>query len=163
MSPKSLGIKMRNKTKAYSVAMAAILALVVQTNEAGKGEDTMTANGTFEVKLTPQEDEGFPAGRMLIDKTFSGDLSGTGLGQMISKRTESGVAVYHAVEEFSGELKGKQGGFTLIHSGYMDSEAQSLEVTILDGSGSGELAGISGAMLITQDDSGHQYELHYEL
>lgn len=123
----------------------------------------MTAKGTFEVKLTPQEDAGFPAGRMVIDKTFEGDMSGTGRGQMISKRTDSGVAVYHAVEEFAGELAGKRGGFTLIHSGYMDSNSQSLEITILAGSGSGELAGISGAMLITQDDGGHQYELHYEM
>jgi len=48
----------------------------------------MSANGTFEVELTPQDDPGFPAGRMQIKKTYLGDMSGSGIGQMISKRTE---------------------------------------------------------------------------
>ena len=36
--------------------------------------------------LTPQEDAASPAGRMLISKTYRGDLKGAGVGQMISKR-----------------------------------------------------------------------------
>jgi len=123
----------------------------------------MSANGIFEVDLTPQEDVGFPAGRMLIRKTYVGDMSGSGIGQMISKRTESGTAVYYAIEEFSGSVKGKNGDFTLVHNGHMSDESQSLEVTVLEGSGSGELQNISGSMAITQDANGHRYELAYEL
>lgn len=123
----------------------------------------MPASGTFEVKLTPAEDADFPAGRMLISKVYSGDLQGHGTGQMLSKRTGDGTAIYYAVEEFSGTLMGKQGGFTLLHEGYMSEDAQSLDVAILAGSGSGELANITGAMLITQDQAGHAYELTFEL
>ena len=123
----------------------------------------MLANGTFEVDLKPQEDVGFPVGRMLITKTYLGDLSGSGIGQMISKRTENGTAVYCAIEEFSGSVKGKNGGFTLVHKGLMSKESQSLEVTILEGSGSGELQNISGSMQIVQDANGHRYELAFEL
>ena len=82
---------------------------------------------------------------------------------MISKRTESGVAVYYAVEEFSGSVKGKNGTFTLIHKGYMSKESQSLEVLVLEGSGSGEFESISGSMVITQGPNGHSYEFTYEL
>lgn len=123
----------------------------------------MSANGTFEVDLTPQQDEGFPAGRMLIKKTYQGDMDGSGTGQMISKRTESGAAIYHAIEEFSGSVNGKTGGFTLVHTGHMSKDSQSLEVNILEGSGSGELQDISGSMLIIQDANGHRYELTFEL
>ena len=123
----------------------------------------MSANGTFEVDLTPQEDTGFPAGRMLIQKTYLGDIKGTGTGQMISKRTENGAAVYYAIEELSGSVKGKTGEFTLVHKGHMSKKTQSLEVTILEGSGSGELQGISGSMLIIQDANGHRYEMKFEL
>ncbi len=126
-------------------------------------ETVMSANGTFEIQLTPQEDVEAPAGRMLIKKTYLGDMTGSGTGQMISKRTENGAAVYYAVEEFSGAVKGKSGGFTLLHKGHMNKESQSLEVTILEGSGSGELQSISGSMLIVQDASGHRYELTFEL
>ena len=122
-----------------------------------------TANGTFEVDLTPQEDIGSPAGRMLIQKTYLGDIKGTGTGQMISKRTENGAAVYYAIEEFSGSVKGRAGEFTLVHKGHMSQKTQSLEVTILEGSGNGELQGISGSMLIVQDANGHKYEMKFEL
>jgi hypothetical protein len=128
-----------------------------------KEEAAMSANGTFEVDLTPQEDLRSPAGRMLIKKTYLGDMNGSGIGQMISKRTENGTAVYYAIEEFSGSVKGKTGRFTLIHKGHMSKESQSLEVTILEGSGSGELQNISGSMLIIQDANGHRYELTFEL
>ena len=123
----------------------------------------MSASGTFEVELTPQEDSQAPAGRMLIKKAYKGDMNGSGIGQMISKRTECGTAVYFAIEEFTGSVKGKTGGFTLAHKGYMSKESQSLEVTVLDGSGSGELHDISGSMLIIQDADGHRYELTFEL
>ena len=123
----------------------------------------MTAKGIFEVDLQPQDDGDFPAGRMVIDKAYSGDVTGSGKGQMISKRTESGTAVYCAIEEFSGSVRGKSGSFTLVHKGRMSAESQSLDIEILEGSGSDELENISGSMAITQDADGHSYELVYEL
>ena len=123
----------------------------------------MSAKGTFEVNLTPQTDAVSPAGRMVIDKVYLGDIEGSGVGQMISKRTESGAAAYYAIEEFSGSVKGKRGAFTLMHQGHMSKEAQSLEVTILEGSGSGELESITGSMVIAQGANGHTYELKYNL
>ena len=126
-------------------------------------EAPMFASGTFEVELAPQEDLESPAGRMLVTKRYLGDMSGSGIGQMIGKRTENGAAVYYAIEEFSGSVNGRSGGFTLVHRGYMSGETQSLEVTVLEGSGSGELKNISGSMLIVQDANGHKYELTFEL
>jgi hypothetical protein len=123
----------------------------------------MSASGTVSVELTPQDDDGFSAGRMLIKKSYAGGLIAGGTGQMISKRTESGAAVYYAIEEVSGSLDGRKGSFTLVHKGYMDGESQALEITILRGSGTGELQSISGSMVITQDEDGHQYQLSWEL
>lgn len=134
----------------------------IKLNKKNKKEKPMSAEGLFEVNLLPQNDEN-PAGRMLIDKTYSGDLVGTGIGQMISKRTTEGSAVYYAIEEFSGQLNGKTGSFTLIHRGAMDKESQSLEVLILAGSGAGELSNISGTLQINQDNGTHSYLLDYEL
>ena len=123
----------------------------------------MSAKGSFSVELTPQGDGNFAAGRMIIDKSYTGDLEGTGTGQMISKRIENGAAVYFAIEEFVGTVGGKKGAFTLLHKGFMSSEEQLLEITILQGSGSGELAGIAGTLEITQEDGTHQYRLKYSL
>ncbi|MEO9484882.1 MAG: DUF3224 domain-containing protein [Ekhidna sp.] len=122
----------------------------------------MIAKGTFEIIMNPQTDEGVPAGRFTLDKTYQGDMVGKGLGQMISKRVEDGGAVYFAIEEFSGTVDGKKGEFTLAHKGFMDKNSQTLQIDILEGSGSDELATISGTLTITQADGVHHYELHYE-
>ncbi len=105
----------------------------------------MSVSGTFDVKLEPQSNQDAPAGRMTIFKSYTGGLSGKGVGQMISKRTEGGAAVYAAIEEFEGKVEGKAGSFTLFHNGYMSSSRQSLDVVIVEGSGTGELEGIQGA------------------
>ncbi len=123
----------------------------------------MIAKGTFEVDLTPISEDSHPAGRMTIDKVYSGDFVGKGVGQMLSKRTETGVSAYCAVEEVEGVLDGKSGGFTLIHNGVMSAESSSLEIIVLAGSGTGELTGISGKKEIVQSKEGHQYILTFSL
>ncbi|MCG7537555.1 DUF3224 domain-containing protein [Pseudoalteromonas sp. OOF1S-7] len=125
--------------------------------------NSMKAEGSFEVKLDPAKDEVAPAGRMLINKTYDGDVIGTGVGQMLSKRTESGVAVYSAIEEFVGSIEGKSGSFTLSHYGFMSKETQELKIEIVPGSGAGELASISGSLQIIQSEGKHSYILTYSL
>jgi len=120
------------------------------------------AKGSFSVKLEPQDD-GMPAGRMLLDKQYSGDFIGHGKGQMLSKRTPSGVAVYSAIEELSGQMSGLTGGFTLMHVGSMSSESQSLDIKIVDGSGTGDFENITGTLEIIQRDGEHYYQLNYQL
>lgn len=122
----------------------------------------MTATGTFEVQLESQSDDGFPAGRMTIHKTYSGGLIGTGIGQMLSKRTE-GESVYCAIEEFQGELDGKSGGFTLIHKGVMTANKEELSIVIVEGSGTGELSRITGEMKLDITESSHHYTLSYTM
>ena len=64
------------------------------------------ATGTFEVKLTPQNDgkpEDFPIGRMTIDKQIHGDLEATTKGQMLAFSTDvKGSAGYVAMERVTG-------------------------------------------------------------
>ena len=128
-----------------------------------KEEITMTVSGKFEIKMDPQTDLSAPAGRMTLSKQYSGGLIGTGIGQMISKRTENGASVYSAIEEFKGTLSGKDGAFTLFHTGFMSATKQELQVIIVEGSGSGELLGIKGELSIIQDKDQHKYELQYSL
>lgn len=121
----------------------------------------MIAKGSFSVTLEPQDSDVCPAGRLVINKEYQGDLTGSGKGQMISKRTEAGVSVYSAIEEVTAILAGKQGSFTLFHTGLMSSEESSLTVIIVDGSGAGELVGITGSCTIEMVDGGHFYTLNY--
>ena len=123
----------------------------------------MTVSGSFEIQLEPQQDDLAPAGRMLINKEYSGALVGKGIGQMISKRTEQGASVYSAIEEFTGTVEGKKGSFTLFHTGLMSATSQELNVLVVEGSGTEELSGITGKLSIHQNNGAHTYTFDYQL
>jgi len=126
------------------------------------------ASGTFEVTVTPegepQTTPGASLGAMSIDKTYSGDLVGQGVGRMLSAMTDvKGSAGYVAIERVSGTLHGRTGSFVLQHSGSMSRGAQHLVITIVPDSGTGELAGITGTKMIRIEEGKHYYDLDYEL
>ncbi|MDP1900850.1 MAG: DUF3224 domain-containing protein [Rubrivivax sp.] len=129
---------------------------------------TQLAQGSFAVKLVPLAFEGQPEGsklgRMSIDKTFSGDLVGESKGQMLSAISGvQGSAGYVAIERVEGALKGRKGSFTLQHTGTMNRGVPSLAVTVVPDSGTGELAGLAGALKIIIADGKHSYEFSYTL
>ena len=124
---------------------------------------TTHASGTFDVKLTPQADDN-PVGRMVIVKTFHGDLDATSQGQMLAIRTGiENSAGYVAMEKVTGKLHGREGSFALQHSGTMDRGARLLSVTVVPDSGTGELAGLSGRMDIQITDGKHFYTFEYSI
>jgi hypothetical protein len=127
---------------------------------------TIRANGTFEVKLTPQpaEAEAPAMGRMSIDKQFHGDLEATSKGQMLAHSTSvKGSAGYVAMERVTGTLHGRSGTFVLQHSGTMARGAPELTVNVVPDSGTGELTGLAGTLAITIADGKHSYDFEYTL
>jgi hypothetical protein len=120
--------------------------------------------GPFEVKMTPQADEGSPLGRMLLDKQYHGALEAASIGQMLAGMTAvAGSAGYVAMEQVTGALDGRTGTFVLQHTGVMNRGVPSLTITVIPDSGTGELEGLSGTMNIVMADGKHSYEMHYEL
>jgi hypothetical protein len=125
------------------------------------------AEGTFEVKLSPQTEEAFTAaflGRLLIDKQFRGDLDAISRGQMLSVGTPTeGSAGYVALEQVSGRLHGREGSFILQHNGILRRGKGELTITVVPDSGTGELTGIEGRMTINITDDQHLYTFDYHL
>ncbi len=128
---------------------------------------TMTARGTFEVKVTqqPQDDSaGGPFGRLFLDKQFTGDLKASSKGQMLAAGTAvEGSGAYVALELVTGALNGKRGSFILQHRGTMRKGVYVMHVTVVPDSGTDELAGIAGTMTIIIEGSKHSYEFEYTL
>ena len=128
------------------------------------------AIGDFTVKITPDGDvdktQGAALGRMNLDKQFTGDLTGTSKGQMLTAMTEvKGSAGYVAMERVSGTLQGHDGSFVLQHFATMSAAAGPQQsITVVPDSGTGQLAGIAGQMLIKiAPDGKHSYEFEYQL
>jgi hypothetical protein len=150
--------------------LAACLGLAAQAGAAPKESSMHHATGTFEVKMQPQGEigpasgDGNNVGRMSLDKTFSGDLVGTGSGEMLAARSSVPTsAAYVAVERVIGTLDGKAGTFVLVHRGVMHGDTQQLEVLISPDSGTGALAGIAGKLGIRIEGGKHYYDLDYTL
>ena len=127
---------------------------------------TNHATGTFEIKMTPQDDKSTDKslGRTTIEKEWHGDLEGTSAGQMLTGGDiAKGSAGYVAIEKVSGTVNGRQGTFMLQHSGTMDRGTPHLTISVVPDSGTGQLVGLSGTMNIIITDGKHSYTFDYTL
>ena len=123
------------------------------------------AKGSFDVTITPQEtaDEA-PVARMLLYKEFHGDLEAIAHGEMMAAHEPlTGAGVYVAIDRVAGTLHGMSGSFLIAHRGIRNSEGQQLEIVIVPGSGTGQLAGITGTVGIEIVEKKHFYTIDYEL
>jgi hypothetical protein len=122
------------------------------------------ASGSFEVSVQPLGDGSADPmlGRFLLTKKFSGDLDATARGHMLSAGTAvKGSAGYVALDQVTGSLDGRQGGFVLQHSGSMKRGVPTLSVMVVPDSGTGELAGLTGTLNINIVAGKHFYDFLY--
>ena len=124
----------------------------------------MHARGTFAVTLTPEE-SGLPmVGRFVLEKTYAGDAVGTGAGVMLSAGDpatgEAGYVVLELAELAIGE---RSGTFAMQQLGTMSGGDQSITYVVTPGSGTGDLAGITGRLELDIRDGQHHYDLVYDL
>jgi hypothetical protein len=127
-----------------------------------------TAKGSFEIRMSAEtlsetaHETGI--GRMSLSKTYAGDLAGRSEGEMLGFRNlASGAGGYVAMETVRGTLDGKQGSFVLQHSSTMEGSTATQSIQVVPGSGTGELAGLSGQLVIHREDGRHEYAFDYSL
>jgi hypothetical protein len=133
----------------------------------------MRATGTFEVaEFTPAAvpapdiKTGLPVGVATMRKTFAGGISGrsaTVFTAAFDPATNTGT--YVALESFEGSVDGRAGAFNFAHSATTLGEGRDAEfMTIVPGSGTGDLTGIHGTGGLAVDEDGtHRIWLDYEL
>ena len=126
---------------------------------------TKQASGAFDVKVVPQTDDkpmDPTIGRMTLDKEYHGPLEATGKGVMLTGGTDvEGSGVYVAIERVNGKLDGQSGTFLLQHGGVMTRGVPHLTITVVPDSGTGEIVGLAGTMMINIVDGKHFYEFEY--
>lgn len=125
--------------------------------------------------------EGAPGGPALgeavVGKTYRGDLAGTGEARLLMCRAEGEVsgeekagqgpsdAGYVASEQIVGRLDGREGSFVIQHWGVAAAGAAPWTAGhVVPGSGTGELAGLTGTVEIAVDADGkHTLALDYSI
>lgn len=134
----------------------------------------MRAEGTFTVKsfvpaaLVPEPavTTGTPVGVATIEKAFEGEVAGRSATLFTAAYDQAtGVGTYVAMESFEGALNGREGTFNFAHSATTSGEDRTAEFfTVVPGSGTGALAGITGTGGLAVDTDGtHRIRFDYEL
>ena len=101
--------------------------------------------------------------RVHITRTFKGDLEGTATAEILIAKSGGGGG-YTGQDLITGTLDGKFGSFVIQHGGIIGPDGISNSGTIVPGTGSGELAGITGEGTLLADEEGnHTLTLNYEL
>lgn len=127
-----------------------------------------TADGTFDLDRfdtePPHDDrDGVQLARAHITKTFHGGMTGHSETDIITVQTGH-PAAYVGIERFDGMLHGREGSFVLQHNAGGENGVPWMTWTIVETSGTGELAGIRGeGQIVIGADGTHSYTLDYEL
>lgn len=127
----------------------------------------LSAKATFEI--TSWEEAAYDAPevgstllRATVKKTFSGDLEGTSVAELLMVRAGAeGGEGYVATERFVGRLGDRTGSFVLQHGGVFSRDLAQFGYIVKD-SGTDELRGIVGTCLYAHDENGARISLDYE-
>ena len=110
------------------------------------------------------EGDGIRLSRTRVVKAFRGAIEGESTAELLMAVAGEDSAAYVGLERFTGRVNGRQGSFVYLHTATAVGGSRSASWPVLAGSGTGELAGISGQLRIDNlPDGGHVVTLDYDL
>lgn len=114
----------------------------------------------WEPHTVDEEPAELALGRVSFRKTYKGDdLTGTAVATMLN----CAQLAYTAMERVTGTLGGRTGSFVLVHGAAPGADQPDVATgVIVAGSGTGELAGLTGRLEIRHGDDGPKLFLEYE-
>src|SRR5690348_15747599 len=109
----------------------------------------MQATSTFKIQSWDEspyvEHDGTKLTKTSVTQTFEGDMSGSASLESLSFYRPDDTAEIVGLQRFEGALDGKQGTFVLRGESTFDGREAKGRLTVVPGSGTGELAGLSGS------------------
>ena len=130
---------------------------------------TNTGAGTFKIKSWDEnpyhETDGSPRlTRAEISQAYEGTLQGESSLQYFMVYGSDGTAEFTGVERFSGSIDGESGSFVMMHNGKFEKGTASSNWYVVNGSGTGGLAGIEGRASFSAEHGGTaSYQFKYRL
>ena len=110
------------------------------------------------------ERDGIRLSRTRVVKVFRGEIEGESTAELLMAVAGEDSAAYVGMERVTGLVNGRSGSFVYLHTATAAGGTQSATWAVVAGSGTGELAGISGQLRIDNlPDAGHVLTLDYEL
>ncbi|MDU0291025.1 DUF3224 domain-containing protein [Saccharothrix longispora] len=116
-------------------------------------------------ETTFSEEDGIKLTRSTIRYVFEGDVEGSGLKEYVMAYRSDESTTFVGLEHVVGRIGDRKGTFVLHHTGELDGEQATVEFTVVPGSGTGELAGLTGkgGFVAKHSDSGNAaYRFDYD-
>ena len=105
-------------------------------------------NAQFGIKSwqekTYLEFDGRKMTRATVEKAFQGDIEGEASLEYLMTYIDEGTASLVGMERVVGRLRGRSGSFVLQHVGTFAGGVSTVSLTVVAGSGTGELDGLRG-------------------
>lgn len=128
---------------------------------------TFTVPSTEPLDYRPQIATALPLGILHLVKEYAGDVTGRSITEFVACfDQDTGRGTYVAMESFEGTLAGRAGSFNFWHAATTDggTERRHEHGVIVPHSGTGDLAGVTGAVALTIDPDGtHHFTFDYDL
>ena len=121
------------------------------------------AHSSFNIKTweeSPTDDlqEGQKINRARVVKSYSGGLAGEGVVEYLMAYVSESEAEFVGIEYFTGAVDGRKGSFMFRNTGTFSAGVVNSVWEVVNGSGRGELEGISGTVRF---EAGHQDEYEF--
>jgi hypothetical protein len=124
---------------------------------------TFTVSGWDETTYAELDEKGkLTKARMTFD--FAGDVQGQGVSETLMCYRQDGTAVFTGLQHMVGQVGGRPGSYVLLADGSYDGAEARTAWKVVDGSGTGELAGLrgTGSAVATSSPPG-TFSFDYEL
>lgn len=123
-----------------------------------------TLNGAFKVASwnedAYEERDGHRLTQASVTQQFEGDIVGEGAARWLMAYRPDGTARFVGLQLVDGVLRGRRGTFVLETAGEFDGGVADWDASVVPGSSTGELIGLSGA---GRFEAPHGSEASYEL
>lgn len=110
---------------------------------------TMTGTGTFTTKTWDEKPYTEIDDERKLTQTravfvYEGELEGEGTVDYLMAYGPNGLGNFVGLERFAGRMAGRAGSFIIQHTGTFDPKSVTARWLFVPGSGTGELAGLTG-------------------
>ena len=111
----------------------------------------MEVRGTFEIRNWDEKpyqeiEGGGKLTRASVERSFSGDIKGDSRAEYLMMYRADGTAEFVAMERFVGRIANRTGSVVFRHNGIFDGAIAKDKWSIVTGSGTDELEGITGEL-----------------
>ncbi|MCB1037315.1 MAG: DUF3224 domain-containing protein [Acidobacteria bacterium] len=109
----------------------------------------LRVTGSFVMKAWEEEPyQEIEGGRKLtrahVKKSYHGEIQGEGSLEYLMFYRDEGVVTFVGLERIVGSLAGRKGSFVLQHTGTFEGSAVQIRLSVVPGSGTEALTGLSG-------------------